>query len=190
MVALNDQLISFFCPDQHYLIYYKTSEFLSNNLSSPEISLLSFKNLEYTKFHRNSGEYLVTGPMDSSANFYIGYLNSEGKAAYTSMFKENYNPKIMAFDSSIFIMVGNYLENENYISVIGVVSLTGLINVKERSDTLLNSIDIKEIEVNKTVRLFYTKPASDGSFNLYREITDLDQDFDGSNLASVSIGTN
>lgn len=190
MVALNDDLTSFFCPDQPYLIYYKTTDFMAQNLSSPVISLLRSLNLSYTNFHRNTGKYLVTGPMDSNANFYIGYLNSDGTPSFSFLYKRFYQPKVMAFDQSIFMMVGDYFENGEHISMIGVISFTEPISIKARYDSLPNSIDMKEIETNKTVRIFYTRTNGDGSFKLYKEIADLTKDFDGTNLASTSIGSN
>jgi hypothetical protein len=120
MEALNSEIISFFCPSQHYLLYYWASDFLAGNLSDINGYILNEVDLKYANFHRYTGKYIITGPMDDSGNFVVGYKTSSNEIGTTYLRGSGFYPELLAIDQAIFLVVGRFSENGDSFWVTGV----------------------------------------------------------------------
>jgi hypothetical protein len=187
MVALNSEIISFFCPSQHYLFYYWASDFLAGNLSDVNGLYLKGTDLKHTNFHRNTGKYIVTGPIDNSANLFVGYKTSSNEIRITYLSGLYFYPERLAFDQAIFLVIGRFFGIVDPLWVTGVFTSEGVIKEYYRYEFMPNAIEMTETAENQTVRLFVTGKIED-EFILFREIVDID--FSNSTIVYVSIEAN
>jgi hypothetical protein len=187
MVALNSEFISFFCPSQYYLFYYWASDFLAGNLSDIYARNLSVTDIKYTTFHRYTGKYIVTGPMDDSVHFIVGYKTSSNEIGSSFFGNEYFFPERLAFDQAIFLVIGRFFgSGDNYYWIIGVFHPTDDVEEYYRYELMPNAIEMTETAENQTVRLLFTAKIDDNY--LFKEIVDID--FRVSLFDFVSIGTN
>ena len=191
-VAVSDDLISFYCPNQNILLYYIRSQYENGNYSSMKTKtmsiLLGFK--EATQ-HVGGSKYIVTSGLKYTSEFYYyAYLEAGDIKIDSKQFTTTY--ELMAFGNNLLVGAKG---NSPSTWVIGTI-LPGSEVTKTKATTVSGvtvsktptGMAVRDLSTN-TARVYYTlQNSADSNYGLYVE--DIDLYFLISSPKSMAIGNN